>query len=114
MRTSMCGALAAAFAIATLSGSAWAQDTAPTAPAPMAAAKAPFNLDTPIAVIAADPRGKAILDKDLPGLTVHPMFESFKNDSLKQFQPKTGGAISDDTLAMAAKDLAALDTPQSR
>lgn len=114
MRTSMCSALAVASLIAAISGSAWAQDAAPATPSPVAAAKAPLNLDTPIAVIAADPRGKAVLDKDLPGLTIHPMFESFKNDSLKQFQPKTGGAISDDSLAATAKDLAALDRPQGR
>jgi len=111
MRGAMSGVLAAAAAIATLSGSAWAQDAAPSGGAP---AKPTLNLDTPIAVIAADPQGKAVLDKDLPGLTIHPMFEAFKNDSLRQFQPKTGGAITKDSLAVTEKDLAALDIPQGR
>jgi hypothetical protein len=114
MRTSMCSALAVA--IVALSGSAWAQVAAPasTAVSTAAVAKVRFNLDTPIAVIAADPAGKAVLDKDLPGLTTHPMFEAFKKDTLNQFQPKTGGAITKDALAVTEKDLAALDTSQSR
>ncbi len=111
MRTSIRNALAAAFAIAALSGSAWAQEAAPAAPAP---AKAPLTLDTPIAVIVADPAGKAVLDKDVPGLTDHPMYERFKNDSLKQLQPKMAGAIGNDTMATTAKDLAALDASKNR
>ena len=110
MRISMVSALALASAIVAISGSAGAQEATPTTQA----AKAALNLDTPIAVIAADPRGKAVLDKDLPGLTVHPMFEAFKNDSLRQFQPKTGGAITKDSLVVTEKDLAALDAPQNR
>jgi hypothetical protein len=113
MRTSMCSALAVA--IVAISGSAWAQVAAPASTTVAAAvAKVRFDLDTPIAVIAADPAGKAVLDKDLPGLTTHPMYEAFKNDTLKQFQPKTGGAITKDILAVTEKDLAALDTSQSR
>jgi lysophospholipase L1-like esterase len=83
--------------------------TGPVASAPGAgAAPRAFTLDTPIATIAADPAGKAILDKDLPGLTTHPMYGLFKGRSLKQVQPMSGGAITDERLAKAQADLADL------
>jgi len=111
MRGAMRGVLTVAAAIATLSGPVWAQDATPNGAAP---AKPSLNLDTPIAVIAADQRGRAVLDKNLPGLTTHPMYEAFKNESLRQFQPKTGGAVTKDSLVVTEKDLAALDMPQGR
>jgi hypothetical protein len=79
--------------------------------APAAAAAAPaagFTLDTPIEQIAADPAGKAVLDKDLPGLTTHQAYDQFKGMSLSQVQPMSQGAISDVALAKAGADLAAL------
>lgn len=117
MRTSIFSALTAASLIVALSSSARAQEAVPKASSPttvaMATAKARLDLDTPIAVIAADPGGRAVLDKDLPGLTDHPLYESFKNDTLRQFQPKTGGGVSRESLALTEKDLAALDKPQN-
>lgn len=67
-----------------------------------------FTLDTPIATIAADPAGKAILDQDLPGLTSHPLYGLFKGRSLKQVQPMSGGAITDERLVKTQADLAKL------
>jgi hypothetical protein len=102
------------FAILALSlaGAAKAQAVAPaTAIAPptsVHATKPVFTLDTPIEVIAANPDGKAILDKDLPGLTTHPMYEAFKVKSLKELQPMSGGVIADENLAQVQNDFAAL------
>ena len=69
---------------------------------------AKFTIDTPIETIAADPAGKAVLDKDLPGVTTHEAYDSFKSMSLKAVQPMSNGAISDAALAKVAADLAAI------
>ena len=74
----------------------------PTAPA------TGLSLDTPIEQIAAVPAGKAVLDKDIPGLTTHPAYDQFKGMSLKEVQPMSQGAITDDMLAKTGADLAAL------
>jgi hypothetical protein len=72
------------------------------------AASAKYTLDTPIEAIAADPKGKAVLDADFPGMTTHAMYDSFKSMSLNQVQPMSGGAISPEALTKAATDLAAI------
>jgi hypothetical protein len=74
--------------------------------APAAAAK--YTLDTPIETIAADPKGKAVLDADIPGMTTHEMYDSFKSMSLNQVQPMSNGAISPEALTKTATDLAAI------
>jgi len=79
---------------------------AQTAPAPAAAASGALTIDTPIEQIAANPAGKAVLDKDLPGLTSHAMYDQFKSMSLKDLQPMSQGAITDDQLKKAGDDLA--------
>ncbi|WP_235364751.1 hypothetical protein [Sphingomonas sp. ERG5] len=67
-----------------------------------------MTLDTPLEQIAADPSGKAVLDKDLPGLSAHPMWESFKGMSLKELQPMSNGKIPVERLTLVASDLAAI------
>ncbi len=63
---------------------------------------------TPIADLAAKPETKAILDKDLPGMTDHPAFDQFKAMTLKALQPMSGGNITDEQLAAVQADLDAL------
>jgi hypothetical protein len=63
---------------------------------------------TPIADLAAKPETKAILDKDLPGLTAHPAFDQFKAMTLKALQPISGGNLTDEQLAAVQADLDAL------
>lgn len=88
-------------------GAALAQSAPPpVAPEPLAAQA--LTIDTPIEVVAATPKAKAVLDADIPGLTEHPLFEKFKGDSLRALAPKFGGAISDKDLAKVQADLAAL------
>jgi hypothetical protein len=92
---------------------AGAQTPAPTAASPAAAPAASvpagaLSLDTPIEDIAANPAGKAVLDKDIPGLTTHPAYDQFKGMSLKEVQPMSQGALTDDMLKKTGDDLAAL------
>jgi len=99
--------LTAAALACMMPASAFAQ-TAPAAPAtpaaPVAAAK--FNLDTPIEVLAADEKAKAVLDADVPKLLPHPSYAMFKGMSLRQVQPYSQGELTDEILAKLEKDLA--------
>ena len=60
-----------------------------------------------IEAIIADPAGKKVMDKDLPDLQKHPAFEQIKGMSLRQVQPYSNGAISDELIAKVEADLAA-------
>lgn len=103
-------AIAAALALTT-AAPAFAQtaaaSAAPAAPAAPAAATK-FNLDTPIETIVADPKGKAVIDTDIPPLTSHPAYDQFKSMSLRALQPLSQGAITDDLLKKVETDLAAI------
>jgi hypothetical protein len=103
-------AIAASLANAQVPATAPHPTPAPPVASPAAAAPASdgFTLDTPIADIAASPEGKAVLDKDLPGLTSHPFYAAFKTKSLKALQPMSNGLIDDAALARTLADLAAL------
>jgi hypothetical protein len=67
-----------------------------------------YTLDTPIKVLIADPGAKAVLDKDLPGLSTDENLPKFEDKSLREFQPLTGGQLTDELLAKTGKDLAAI------
>lgn len=85
------------------------QDSGPHAghqAAPAAASR--LSLDTPIATIAADAKGKAVLDANFPGMTSHSMYEMFKGMSLKELQPMSNGRITEAALTKAGKELAAI------
>ena len=105
----------AAVAVAVLfsGGAALAQ----SAPPPPAVAPAPagqaLTIETPIEVLVSVPAAKAVLDADIPGLTVHPMYDKFKSESLRVLAPKFGGAISDKDVAKVQADLAALSLTTS-
>lgn len=60
---------------------------------------------TPIADLVAKPETKAILDKDVPGLSAHPAFEQFKAMSLKALQPLSQGQLTDEQIAAVQADL---------
>lgn len=80
--------------------------TAPAAAAPATAAK--FSTQTPIQDLAADPAAKAVLEKDLPGLTARPEYEMFKGMSLRQLQAYSDGKLTDELLTKVDIDLAAI------
>jgi hypothetical protein len=99
---------AAVLASATLSLAvapvAFAETATPAAPA--AAAK--YNGDTPIETIVANPEAKAALDKIAPGITTHPMYDSFKGMSLRALAPYSEGKLSDDAIKAIETALAAV------
>ncbi|WP_448660104.1 hypothetical protein ACPVPU_06240 [Sphingomonas sp. CJ99] len=75
------------------------------------AAQAPaaaLTLDTPVEALAANPAAKAVLDKHFPEMLSHPMYDQFKQMSLKQLQPMAQGQITNDMMTAAEKDLAAI------
>jgi 2-polyprenyl-6-methoxyphenol hydroxylase-like FAD-dependent oxidoreductase len=65
-------------------------------------------LDAPVAAVAADPAGKAVLDANLPQVTSHANYETFKSMSLRQLQPLSQGRITDEALAKTEAALAAV------
>jgi hypothetical protein len=102
--------LAGAAALLLTAGAAAAQtpSSTTTTTTTTTTASGALTLDTPIEQIVANPAGKAVLDKDLPGLTTHPAYDQFKTMSLKEVEPMSQGAITDDMLAKTGADLAAL------
>jgi hypothetical protein len=96
--------------LSTLAGAAAAQTAAaPAAPAAAApAASGALTTDSPVQDLAANPAAKAVLDANLPMLTSHEAYESFKMMSLKELQPLSGGIITDEALAKIQADLAKL------
>jgi hypothetical protein len=99
---------AAAFAQNAPAPATAAAPAATPAPAAAPAATAKFNLDTPIEALAADEKAKAVLMADLPDLLPHPSYEQFKGMSLRQVQPYSQGALTDELLAKVEGDLAAI------
>ncbi|MGP7794572.1 hypothetical protein [Sphingomonas sp. CLY1604] len=88
-----------------------ASDAAAAAPDPAATAPVEggaFSLDTPIADLIADPKAKAILDRDLPGLSDDENLPKFKALSLRKLAPLSGGQMTPALLAKVGGDLAAL------
>ena len=84
-------------------GAAFAQaDEAP------AAAVGHFTLDTPIKDLIADPAAKAVLDKNLPGMSSDENLPKFEDKSLRQLQPLSGGQLTDALMKQVAADLAAI------
>ncbi|KQM28904.1 MULTISPECIES: hypothetical protein [unclassified Sphingomonas] len=82
--------------------------SAQTAPAP-ASATAKLTIDSSIEAIAANPKGKAILDAQFPGMLAHESYPMFKGMSLKQVQPYAQGKVTDEQVAKVAAELAKLN-----
>lgn len=83
--------------------------TSPDAPAEPPAAPGGFTLDTPIAALLADYRSKAVLDKDMPGLSTDKNLDKFKGKSLRELAPLSGGRLTPELLEKVGKHLARLD-----
>lgn len=96
-----------------IGGGAASAQSAPAPAPPAPSSSQTLSIDTPIEVVTATPRAKAVLDADIPGLTDHPMYDQFKGDSLRVLAPKFGGAISEKDLAKVQADLAALSSSTS-
>jgi hypothetical protein len=70
-------------------------------------ATAELTLDTPVGEICEDPRGRAVLDRDLPNLRKNPNYFLFKGMTLRQLASMSGGRITNDKLEKVRLDLAA-------
>ena len=68
-----------------------------------------LDLNTPVSRLCANPRAKAVLDTDLPGLTARPEFPFFKSMSLNTLKKMSRGQMSDADLAKVQAELAQLD-----
>lgn len=95
----------AALALIALAAPAAAQ-TQPTPNSPATTVAAKLNLDTPIETIVADPKAKAVLDADLPGLSTHAMYDQFKTMTLNQLAGMAPDKLTPEALAKTAADLA--------
>ena len=98
---------AAADADAPAGGAAPTDTGSATVAAPPQAG-ALFTLDTPIEALIADARARAVLDKDLPGLSGDENLSRFRMLSLRRFQPLTGGQLTAELLGQVEADLAAI------
>lgn len=67
-----------------------------------------LSVDAPIETVMADPAGKAVIEKLLPTLPTHPMYEAIKGMSLRAVQPLSGGAITEADLTNIDTQLTAL------
>lgn len=68
----------------------------------------PFSLDTPVAVIAADQNGKAVLVRDLPKLMSSRSYMLFEDMSLSQIASVSNGQLTSAKLDIVEADLAQL------
>jgi hypothetical protein len=101
-----------ACALALMPAASWAQPANEVASLnqarPAAPQKSNSTLDVPIVDIAASLGGRAILDKDFPGLRTHAMYGFAKVMTLNQIAALSHGKITPDMLAQARTDLSAL------
>jgi len=70
-----------------------------------------FSLDTPVDRIAANERGKAILERDLPGLMSNKSYVLFDDMSLSQIATVSGGRLTEAKLDSVKADLSAISAP---
>jgi hypothetical protein len=86
-----------------------AQKNAANAPGQAPAA---FTVQTPIDRIAANERGKAVLDRDVPGVMANPHYMLFSSMSLSQLATLSGGKLTQTKLKQVDADLAELSPGQ--
>lgn len=67
-----------------------------------------FSLDTPIADLIADPAAKAVIDRDMPGLSTDENLSKMQALSLRRLAPLSGGQMTAELMNTLAFDLAAL------
>ena len=99
---------AASLALALAAPAMAAPTVAAVAAPTMAAETAPFNLDTPIEAIYANPAAAAVMEANLPGMDKHPAYDMFKAMSLRAVQPYSQGLITEAVLAKLETELAAI------
>ena len=70
-----------------------------------------FSVDTPVGKLCGHPEARAVVDRDLPGLTSRPEYLFFKHMSLRQLQAASNGKMTEEALARVSLDLDALGAP---
>lgn len=73
---------------------------------PAAAATAYTSEATTIGTLLDDPAAKAVLEKIVPPLVANPQIDLARGMTLKQVQPLTNGALTDDLLTQIDAELA--------
>ncbi|HEY0466989.1 MAG TPA: FAD-dependent monooxygenase [Polyangiaceae bacterium] len=68
-----------------------------------------LTLDTPIEQIVAIPEARAVLDANLPLITTHDKYSTFKSMSLNQLRPVSDGKLTNAALAKTETLLAAVE-----
>ena len=71
------------------------------------------TIASPIKDLVANPQTRAILDKNLPGVSTHPALSQFEDMTLAQVAPLSGGAISAAAVAAFETDLDATATDET-
>ena len=80
-------------------------ETSAAAPAAYRTASLRLSINTPVVQLCADPRAKAVLDSDMPGLTTRPEYDFFKHMSLKTLKSMSGGKMTDADLRRVDAEL---------
>ena len=74
----------------------------------MAQAAALSTQSTPIETLVANPAAKAVLEKNIPGISTHEAYDQFKAMTLTQVAPMSQGVVTDDIIKKVQADLDAL------
>jgi hypothetical protein len=72
-----------------------------------------LTIDTPLNIVAADARGKAVLERDVPGVLTNAKYPLFEDMSLAQVASISGGRISQEKLNLVEADLDKLAAEQA-
>jgi para-nitrobenzyl esterase len=99
-------------ALALAAGGALAQSSPPPAAGAMASmpgmAAKPSVKTTTIGDLLANPAAKAVIEKDLPGLTADPRLQQAMGMTLTDIEPYSDGKITDDVLSKVQADFDAI------
>lgn len=71
---------------------------------------AALTIDSPLEELMANPKTRTVIEKELPGLDKHPMYERFKAMSLVRLQPLSSGQISEEKVAAVKEALAKVNS----
>ncbi|MEM7702432.1 MAG: hypothetical protein AAF251_10890 [Pseudomonadota bacterium] len=67
-----------------------------------------LSVDNTIEELMSNKASAAVLEKHLPGIGSHMMYDFFKGMTLKELAPQSSGLVTDETIAKIAADLKAL------
>ena len=77
-------------------------------------AAAQLTIDSSVSEICDDPRGRQVIDRDLPALRKNPNYFLFAGFSFRDLVSMSGGRISKEKLELVARDLASLTAAPPR